>query len=444
MCAAANKEEAARGICRRLCSAGHRALLAGGCVRDMVLRVEPQDYDVATSATPDEVASLFGRTIGVGARFGVQIVVLPEGHFEVATFRLDGPYTDGRHPDYVEFRGEVEDASRRDFTINAMFLDPASNEVIDYVGGRGDLERKLIRAVGDARKRFNEDYLRMLRAVRFAARLGYTIESETFAATRELAPCIQATSPERVRDEITKMLTEGAAGRAFRLLDESGLLREVLPEIERMKGVEQPPEYHPEGDVFTHTMLILDQLQIATPTLAYGALLHDVGKPLTQTFEDRIRFNNHDKVGAHEARTICRRLHLSNHEIDRIAWLVEQHMRVSTAPGMRGSKLKRLLREDGFPELLELFRIDCESSHRQTDTYEWLRNYAENLPPEEQRPTPLITGDDLLEMGYKPGPIFRTILTAVEDAQLEGRLVDAETAREFVISHWPIRSKLPT
>lgn len=431
------KRRAAEAVCARLREAGHRALLAGGCVRDMLLGHEAADYDVATSARPEEIAALFKKTVGVGAAFGVQIVVLPEGQFEVATFRRDGPYLDGRHPSTVEFLDEREDALRRDFTINALFYDPETQAIIDYVGGQEDLRRKLIRAVGDPRVRFEEDHLRLVRAVRFAARFGYDIEAETLRAIRELAPLIRKTSPERVRDELTKMLTEGRAGRAFRLLDETGLLEQVLPEVARTKGVEQPPEFHPEGDVFVHTMLLLDELKDATPTLAYGALFHDIGKPLTQTFEDRIRFNLHDKAGAREADRICRRLHMSNEERERIVWLVEQHMRVAAAPDMRESKLKRFVREEGFRELLELHRLDCLASHRDLRIYDWLREYADSLKPEETRPAPLITGHDLIALGYQPGPLFKEILTAVEDAQLEGALRSSEDARQFVQTRWP-------
>ena len=430
-------EGAAREICARLRGAGHRALLAGGCVRDMILGVAPKDYDIATSARPGEIAGLFDHTLAVGAAFGVMIAVVPEGHFEIATFRRDGPYEDGRHPVYVEFRDEKEDALRRDFTINALFLDPETEGIVDYVEGQADLRAGVVRAVGDPRARFREDHLRLLRAVRFAARLNYAVDPGTRAAITELAPLIRETSAERVRDEIAKMLTEGGARRAFELMDETGVLAEVLPEIARMKGVEQPPEYHPEGDVFIHTMILLGKLASPSVALAFGALLHDVGKPLTQTFEDRIRFNLHDKVGAREAAAICRRLRMSGDESERIVWLVEQHMRVATAPEMRVSKLKRLVREEGFPELLELFRIDCLSSHGDLGTHAWLRDYAAGLSPDEARPEPLITGRDLIAMGYAPGPRFKEMLRAVEDAQLERALATPEAAAAFVRERWP-------
>ena len=410
-------------------------------MRDMLLETPPKDYDIATSARPDDVAALFRRTVNVGAAFGVQKVLLAQGEFEVTTFRHDGPYEDGRHPTYVEFSSEQEDARRRDFTVNAMFYDPESDEVVDYVGGQDDLRAGIIRTVGDPHQRFEEDYLRLLRAIRFAARLDYEIEPETFAAIKDLAPKVQRTSKERIRDELTKMLIEGGARRAFELMDATGLLVQVLPEVAQMKGVEQPPEYHPEGDVWTHTLLLLeelDRLPEKTATLAYGSLLHDVGKPLTQTFEDRIRFNLHDKVGARISEDICKRLRFSNADTERVRWLVEQHMRLAAAPDMRASKLKRFVREPGFPELLELHRLDCLSSHRKLDIYEWLQHYIANLKPEETRPKPLLTGHDLIEMGYEPGPHFKEILGAVEDAQLEGALTTPEEARAFVARHRPL------
>jgi poly(A) polymerase len=432
------RRRGAEEICRKLRSAGFQALLAGGCVRDILLDTPPKDYDIATSARPEQVATLFTKTIPVGIAYGVQVVVLPEGPFEVTTFRRDGPYLDGRHPAHVEFLDEEQDAHRRDFTINALFLDPFSNTVVDYVGGQEDLHRGIIRTVGDPHQRFAEDHLRLLRAVRFAARLGYTIAQNTCDEIREMAPLIQHTSPERVRDEIIKMLTEGKARRAFELLDETGLLHEVLPEVARMKGLDQPEAFHPEGDVFTHTLLMLDLMSNPSPTLALGVLLHDVGKPLTQTFEDRIRFNNHDKVGARETEKIGRRLRLSNHDAARVTWLVEQHMRVAAAPDMRESKLKRFVREPGFPELLELCRLDCLASHRDLDTIRWLHNFIRRLKPEEVKPKPLVRGYDLIEMGHTPGPLFSEILRAVEDAQLEGRVVSPEDARAFIQAQWPL------
>jgi poly(A) polymerase len=429
----------AREICSILDRHGHRALLAGGCVRDLILGVEPKDYDIATDATPEQVAELFDKTVPVGAAFGVQIVVTPQGQYEVTTFRKDGPYLDGRHPSVIQYTDEEEDARRRDFTINAMFFDPKTEQIVDYVGGQADLKARVIRTVGNPRERFSEDHLRLLRAVRFAARLGYEIEPETFAAIIDMAPLVTTTSGERIRDEIVRMLTEGGARRAFELMDETGLLEQVLPEVARMKGCAQPPEFHPEGDVWVHTLLALDLLEKPTPTLALGVLLHDVGKPPTQTFEDRIRFSNHDKIGAAMADEILRRLHFSNHERERVVWLVDQHMRLAAAPEMRQSKLKRFVREEGFPELLQLGRIDCLSSHGDVEVNDWIADYVHNLKPEEVKPEPLLRGRDLIEMGYKPGPIFSTILQQVEDAQLEGELTSPEDARRFVQENWPLQ-----
>lgn len=430
------RERAARGICARLRGAGHRALLAGGCVRDHLLGVEPRDYDIATSARAEEVMRLFDRTVPVGIAYGVVMVLLPEGHFEVTTFRRDGPYLDGRHPARVEFVTEEQDALRRDFTINALFLDTESDNVIDYVEGQKDLRRRIVRAVGEPKRRFEEDHLRLLRAVRFAARLNYEIEPGTIEAMRELAPFIQRTSAERIRDELVKMLTEGGARRAFELMNTTGLLDRVLPEVAAMRGVAQPEAFHPEGDVFEHTMLLLEHLDTPSPTLALGALLHDVGKPPTQSFEDRIRFNHHDKVGARMAGRICRRLRLSNADTERITWLVGQHMRLSALTEMRESRRKRFVREPGFHELLELGRLDCLASHRDMGKVEWIEKYLSELPVEELRPEPLLRGHDLIQMGFVPGAVFSEILKAVEDAQLDGTLRCKDDATSFVLDRW--------
>ncbi len=440
------RRAAALRICARLRKAGHRALLAGGCVRDELLGVTPKDYDVATDARPEQVAVLFERTVPIGAEFGVILVVFAEGLFEVTTFRRDGPYLDGRHPAGVEFCDEREDARRRDFTINALFLDPdretrGEDAVLDYVGGREDLKKGIVRAVGNPRARFEEDHLRLLRAVRFAARLGYAIDPATWDALCALALCVTTTSAERIRDELLKMLTEGAARRAFELLDASGLLKAVLPEISAMKGVEQPPEFHPEGDVFEHTLRMLDLLSSPTPTLALGALFHDVGKPFTQTFEDRIRFNNHEKCGAEIARAICRRLRLANDDTDRVTWLVDQHMRLAATPRMRESRRKRFVREEGFRELVELCRLDCLASHGDLETIAWVEDYLARLTPEAVRPPRLISGRDLIALGYRPGPLFTEILAAVEDAQLEDELHTPEEALAWTQARWPVQNQ---
>ena len=427
-------EQAARGIVETLRARGHLAFYAGGCVRDRLLGREPKDYDVATSATPDVVLASFPRTFAVGAHFGVVLVVSgqvdeSEVQTEVATFRSDGAYSDGRRPDAVRYTADPrEDVARRDFTLNGMLYDPIEDQVLDYVGGRADLEAGLIRAIGEPARRFAEDKLRMLRAVRFAARLDFALEPETEAAIRAQARTIHQVSPERTRDELTRMLTEGRAARAFELLDRTGLLREVLPEIDRMHGVEQPPDWHPEGDVWVHTLLLLEKLEAgAAPTLAWSALLHDVGKPpcFARTMEqggDRIRFNGHAEVGTRMAEAICARLRFSGEETAQIASLVANHMRFGDVEKMKQSTLKRFFRLPRFPEHLELHRIDCLSSHKLLGLYDYAKSRYEATPEDEVRPPLLVTGRDLIAAGYKPGPVFKQLLAMAEDAQLEGRI----------------------
>jgi poly(A) polymerase len=440
----------ATSIIEALRRRGFQAYLVGGCVRDLLLQREPKDYDVATDATPDEVMRIFPETFAVGAQFGVVLVPAPEDRtgegdagksrtVEVATFRADIGYSDGRHPDEVRFsRDPREDVARRDFTINGMLLDPVSGEVLDFVGGRNDLEAGIIRAIGEPAHRFAEDKLRMLRAVRFAARFEYAIDPATFAAIQQLADQIVVVSRERVRDELTRMLTEGHGRRAFLLLDESGLLPHVLPEISAMKGVAQPPEFHPEGDVFVHTLLLLDHLHQPCPmTLAWGALLHDVGKPATFRVADRIRFDNHVDVGVKIAEEICRRLRFSHDETTQILALVDNHMRFGHVGRMKESTLKRFLRLPAFDEHLALHRADSLASHGNLHTYEFLQQKRAEIPPAKMRPEPLVTGDDLIADGRIPGPKFREILTAVEDAQLEGRLSSREDALAFVQREFP-------
>ncbi|MGC1450769.1 MAG: CCA tRNA nucleotidyltransferase [Candidatus Sulfotelmatobacter sp.] len=441
-------------IVQTLRQRGFRAYLVGGCVRDLLLGREPRDYDVATNATPDQVMGIFPQTYAVGAQFGVVLVPAPDGGeaggvsevsskaraVEVATFRSDIGYSDGRRPDEVRFSPDPrEDVARRDFTINGMLLDPVSGEVLDFLGGRKDLEAGIVRTVGDPERRFGEDKLRMLRAVRFAARFEYTIEPATFAAMQKLAHEIEVVSRERVRDELTRMLTEGRARRAFLLLDECGLLTHVLPEISVMKGVEQPAEFHPEGDVFVHTLLLLDNLPSPCPmTLAWGALLHDVGKPPTfRVAPDRIRFDGHVEVGVKMAEEICRRLRFSNDETEQILALVDNHMRFGHAMRMKESTLKKFLRMPAFDEHLALHRADCLASHRNLSTYDFIRQKRAEIPLEKMRPSPLVTGADLIAEGHVPGPKFRVILTAVEDAQLEGRLVSRDAALQFVRREFP-------
>ncbi|HET9399882.1 MAG TPA: CCA tRNA nucleotidyltransferase [Candidatus Acidoferrales bacterium] len=427
----------AEEICRTLVAQGHQALLNGGCVRDLLLGRTPADYDVSTDARPNQVAELFPDSVMVGAQFGVVLVVGESAQVEVATFRSDIGYSDGRHPDRVAFaQTPQEDVRRRDFTINGMMMDPRTGDILDFVGGRKDVEAGIIRAIGEPRARFEEDKLRMVRGVRFGARFGYQIEPKTFAAIRELTPTINQVSAERLRDELTKILTEGAARRGFELLDETGLLQKLLPEITRMKGVQQPPEFHPEGDVFVHTLLLVEKLPAGvSPTLAWGALLHDVGKPTAfrsaAETGDRIRFDRHVEIGVRMAEDICSRYRFSNSESEQIVSLVANHMRFKDVPQMRESTLKRFVRLPAFDEHLELHRIDCLSSHGNLDNWEFVREFIRRTPPEQVRPPRLVTGDDLRDMGFVPGPEFKTVLGAVEDAQLEGRLTNREEALEY-------------
>jgi poly(A) polymerase len=430
----------AEQICATLRRQGHQAFFVGGCVRDLELGREPADYDVCTDARPERVQELFPRSLAVGAKFGVILVVEEEVQVEVATFRSDIGYSDGRHPDHVVYSDTPqEDVRRRDFTINGLLMDPATGEVLDYVGGRADLRAGIVRAIGDPRVRFAEDKLRMMRAVRFAARFGFQIEPETMAAARSLAAQITQVSAERIRDELTKLLTEGAARRGFELLDETGLLAVVLPDIARMKGVEQPPQYHPEGDVWIHTRMLLEKLQPnCSPTLAWGVLLHDVGKPPTFTPAagpgTRIRFDGHAEVGTCMAEHICRALRFSNEDTEQIEALVANHMRFKDVPQMRPATLKRFVRLPHFEEHIELNRLDCLASHGNLETYTFVQRFLVETPPEKVYPPKLVTGDDLKSMGLVPGPRFREILLAVEEAQLEGRLLDRESALEFARS----------
>jgi poly(A) polymerase len=450
MLPATPQSEAALEIIRTLRDAGHQAYLAGGCVRDLLLGRAPADFDVATSATPDIVLDMFTRTFAVGAHFGV-VLVAPDDEdarfvTEVATFRSDGVYSDGRHPDVVRYTTSAEeDVKRRDFTINGLLFDPfaapqhSSDELpraglLDYVGGVADLEAGVIRAIGRSELRFEEDHLRMLRAVRFAARFGFELDGETLRAIRSLTPRIHFVSRERVRDELTKMLTEGHARRAFELLDETALLNEVLPEIARMKGVAQPAQYHPEGDVWTHTLMLLEQLEPGcSMTLAWGALLHDVGKPPTfRIAPDRIRFDGHVEVGVAMGAEICRRFRFSNDETRQILALVENHMRFADTERMKTSTLKRFFRLEKFEQHLNLHRMDCMAASRNLDHYNFARERWLAMPEETVRPRPLITGRELIAAGYSPGAGFREMLQAAEDAQLEGAVTSEQEALKLV------------
>jgi putative nucleotidyltransferase with HDIG domain len=437
--------ELANSICDTLQGNGHQALLVGGCVRDLLLRREPADYDVTTDATPERVMELFPESIAVGAQFGVVLVPRDGLKVEVATFRSDIGYSDGRHPDRVVFSGTPEeDVRRRDFTINGLLMRHDTGEILDFVGGQADLEAGVICAIGEADGRFAEDKLRMLRAIRFAARFGFEIEHKTFRAIRRHAGAVTDVSAERIREELTKLLTEGAARPGFELLEKSWLLAVVLPEIAAMKGVPQPPQYHPEGDVWIHTLLMVEGLPAGTSaTLAWGVLLHDVGKPPTfkpaSETGDRIRFDHHVDVGVRMAEAICRRYRFSNEETEQIVALVANHMRFMAVGQMRTSTLKRFVRLPRFEEHLELHRLDCLSSHRNLDSYGAVERFLAETPAEEVRPQRVLTGTDLSEMGYIPGPLFSEILGAVEDAQLEGQITSKAEAEAFVRKKFTLR-----
>jgi len=428
-------DELARNIATALTARGYRAYLVGGCVRDLLLGRTPKDYDVATDARPEQVLALFSQARQVGAHFGVVLVTEGDTQVEVATFRSDHAYYDGRHPSSVQFETDPRlDVLRRDFTINALLLDPATGQILDFVGGKADLDNRLVRAIGDAEVRFREDHLRMLRAVRFAATLGFQIAPDTMAAIRRLHLHILDVSAERIRDELVRILTEGNARRGIELLDESLLLPDILPEVAAMKGVAQPPRFHPEGDVWMHTLMMLEGLHSPSLELALSVLLHDVGKPPTFRVEERIRFDGHAEVGARMAREILTRLRFSKEQIQRVEALVAGHLRFKDVDRMKESTLKRFLRQPYFANHLELHRLDCLASHGNLERYYFLKAKLDQLPVEELKPPRLITGDDLILMGYQPGPPFRVILEAVEDAQLEGRIHTPREALELVRS----------
>jgi len=451
-------ESLARQVVARLRSAGHQAYLVGGCVRDLLRGAAPKDFDISTDARPDRIMDLFPHSGLVGAHFGVVLVRDAFAQVEVATFRSDHEYEDGRRPTAVHFETDPKaDVLRRDFTINGLMMDPmegradaanvgqalppANLMVLDYVGGRADLDARLIRAIGDPDARFREDHLRLLRAVRFAARLGFAIEPATFAAIRRHASLITRVSAERVRDELVRIFTEGGAAYGLDLLDESGLLAVLLPEVAAMHGVEQPPEYHPEGDVWTHTRLLLEKLDRATPTLALGALLHDVGKPPVFRVADRIRFDGHVEKGVEMSRAILTRLRFSRDDAAQVESLVAHHMHFKDVGRMKESTLKRLMRLPHFDEHLELHRLDCLASNGHLETYALVKRKFEEMTAEEIKPAPLITGADLIAAGYRPGPRFAEILSAVEDAQLEHRLNTPAEALDWVLAQWPLEGR---
>lgn len=427
--------DTARSLVDRLRAAGHLAYWAGGCVRDLVRGVTPKDIDIATDARPEEVHKIFRRTYAVGAHFGVIVVLENDFQFEVATFRSDGAYLDGRHPVAVNFSSPEEDARRRDFTINGMFYDPPNDAVIDFVGGRADLAARLVRAIGDPAQRFSEDRLRLLRAVRFATVLEFEIEPATWAAIVRAADTINAISAERIRDELVKIFLSPHRVRGWDLLDASGLMKAILPEVEALKGCAQPPQFHPEGDVFQHTRLMLSLLpnEVSLP-LVLSVLFHDIGKPPTATVDEtgRIRFSGHDKVGAAMTDALMHRLRFSRAEIEATVEMVEQHMVFKDAPNMRVARLKRFMARPHFTDELELHRVDCLGSHGMLDNYDYLVRKQEEFANEPIIPPPLVRGDDLIALGLKPGPIFGEILEAVETRQLEGTLRDRAEALAWV------------
>jgi len=413
----------ARDIVVQLQHAGHTAYFAGGAVRDHLLGVQAKDYDIATSARPEEVQKLFPRVTDLtGKSFGVVRIMVGDESYEVATFRQDGLYKDGRRPESVSFATAEEDAQRRDFTVNGLFYDPVAEKLIDYVGGEADLRAGVIRAIGNPADRFEEDHLRLMRAVRFATRLYFKIEPKTWEAICALAPKIRTVSAERIRDELNKIFTADKPELGLDLLDQSGLLKEVLPDIAALHGVEQPPQFHPEGDVFKHTRLMLSKIEHPNLELALGVLYHDVGKkPTSKTDENgRIRFNEHESVGAEMAEQIMTGLRYDNKTIHTVRELVQHHMQFKDVPHMRPSTLKRMMARPTFQLELELHRIDCASSHGDLKHYEFLTEQLKNMSAEEIDPPALITGRDLMAMGLPPGKVFGKILEAVRVAQLEG------------------------
>lgn len=428
--------DAAKELARRLKAAGHEAFFAGGCVRDRLLDHEPKDYDIATSATPAEVTKLFPGSNEVGAHFGVVIAKHGGHHVEIATFRTDGSYKDGRRPESVTFSTPEEDAKRRDFTINGLFENPETGEVIDFVGGLTDLRNGVIRAIGDPKARFEEDGLRLLRAVRFAARLGFEIETETDAALRDCAPLLDRISPERIRDEFSRILTTPRRRKGVEHLVDTDLLRHFLPEFLETIGCDQPPEWHPEGDVYTHTLIMLEMLEPDAPLdLCLAVLLHDIAKPPTRTIDSdsgRIRFNGHDALGAGMAETILRRLKYPNHVIASVVSMVARHMQFMNVQRMRTAKLKRFMAEPTFPMEMELHRVDCGSSNGFTDIYEFLQAKEAEFAAEPLIPAPLVTGRDLIQLGLKPGPRFKEVLELIQTEQLEGRLSEREEALGYL------------
>ena len=433
-------KKAALATITRLTEAGHRAYFAGGCVRDMLLGTEPKDYDIATSATPDEVQALFPNSNAIGAHFGVILVNKDGFPFEIATFRHDGSYKDGRHPDQVTFTTPEDDASRRDFTINGLFQNPKDDEIIDFVDGQQDLKAGLLRAIGNPSERFQEDALRLMRAVRFATTLKFTIEPDTWAAICEHAHLLAKISAERIRDEFTMIITSESRAQGLDLLTESGLMHHIVPEVYDLIDCEQPPQWHPEGDVYTHTRIMLEMLaQQPSTELALAVLLHDIGKPPTYSYDkadDRIRFNGHDRVGAEMAKEILQRLKYSNQTTDDVCAMVANHMNFMNVQNMRTAKVKRFMARPTFEQEMELHRVDCASSNGFTENYDFLRSKESEFAAEPLIPPPLLNGKDLIEIGMQPGPEFTQILTKIQTEQLEGSINTRAEALKYLRNHF--------
>jgi poly(A) polymerase len=432
--------QTAKSITSTLKSAGHTCYFAGGCVRDQLLGIEPKDYDIATSAKPNEVLELFPKADAIGAHFGVILVKQNGLAFEVATFRTDGSYTDSRRPESVTFSTPEEDATRRDFTVNGLFQDPDSNELIDFVDGQADLQTKLLRAIGNPNERFNEDALRLLRAIRFATKLDFEIEANTWAAIQENAHLLKNISVERIQAEFSLIILSPNRARGLDLLVESGLIQHFLPEVLDLIGCEQPPQFHPEGDVYVHTKMMLNMLEgEITLELALAVLLHDIAKPPTFSYnpeEDRIRFSGHDSLGAEMAETILRRLKYSNKTIEDVCAMVANHMNFMNVRFMKTAKVKRFMARPTYEQEMELHRVDCASSNGITENYDFLRSKEEEFAAEPLIPPPLVTGKDLIDLGYTPGPQFKKILQAIQTEQLEGKLTEHNQAIAWLKEHY--------
>lgn len=434
-----NKYKIAVEVAKKLKDSGFQAYFAGGCVRDKIMGVEPEDYDIATDAVPEKIRELYQKTVLVGVQYGVVLVIKNGISFEVAAFRKDGKYVDGRHPETVGFsKSAEEDVLRRDFTINGLLYDPFKEEILDYVGGQDDIKAGVIKAIGDPIKRFQEDKLRLMRAVRFASRYKYKIEEKTEEAIKLTASKITEVSPERIRDELDKIIRGAHPGLGLQMLQDMDILKYILPEASEMAGVKQPEEFHPEGDVFVHTKIMLDLLENPSLVLAFAALLHDIGKPGTFIQKERIRFDGHVSLGAKMADMICRRLRFSNFERERIVIYIENHLKFMDVQEMREAKLKRFMQTDTFIEELELHRVDCLASHGKLDNWTFCKKKLEEYSQEQLKPAPLINGNDLMEIGYKPGPLFKEILTMVVDLQLENRLSTKEEALTWVKENYKI------